>query len=181
MISELEQIKNILKKHNYTVNIHATPNGCMARFPGRIEEPQTAPFVLMYQIHPTESKLSITFQDQESGKLTETLSLPLYCMLPYITFHIAKHTINMKYVTNLIMFYDDDVEIEEYQFHELVGDFGMSPKELTNKHKLIELVTQAFQNQFNPVFQEEARKLKIYTGYQIIASLFQNEETVDDT
>jgi len=172
MNEKITIIQEILKRHNYLVEVHHTENGCKAIFPRRREVPQFEPFEFVYNLNFNKRYVQVT--NTRGGQAEGGIILlgPPYSHKVLIMFHLIKVCNKIKYDYSLIQFFINKEQVEESKFLQAITYSDMSLEDLQKEHALILLSVPAFQDNFKSGFMDMAAQQNIQEGYEAAMRIF---------
>jgi hypothetical protein len=174
MSENLTVIKRIMRKHDYVVDVHLTPEGCRAKFPRRAEHPRHDYFDIIYSLDSqAEYVESLTMVDGKcEGKVL--LAGPPYAHKALVMFHIMKICDRIRYNRQLMHFWINRESVQEEVFLQALTYQDLDIETLDLETRLIQLAVGAFQNGFPEECRVMAQSDGTLDGYNAIEKLFVN-------
>ena len=178
MRTHMPNIISLLEKHQYTIRAHINKKSVVIHFPEKYLQPHCENSVIKYRVLDNPSRVRITYQTLGKPRRGETIRLPRYACVLYICFHMTIIcTTIYDYATPLVQFFFKKHKKTDFlQFWaKYLNIINLSPED-TNKHAELSLLCGLAQKQnFSPSFSEQAEKLDILDGYEIIKKLMGHE------
>lgn len=172
MSEDLSTIIQLLRKHDYIVEVHRTDKGCRVVYPVRREFPQHERFEVIYTMDHKKDYVEITTESIQKTLGKILLMGPHYAHKALIMFHIIKTCNKINYNQSLIQFFINKEEVAEPTFLQSLTYTELSNTDLQKENALIALAVPAFQHGFDEAYEEMASKQDIDEGYKSITGLF---------
>lgn len=164
-MSNIENIKDLMRKHGYQVVLKVKSGIVTAKFPKRAIKPECQPFSNVYSVVKDGVKV-VTDDD-----LTEVIKVPKYAQRVIILTDIARICRIIRYNTNLISFNVDDKEVTYKEFKDSLLKPKLTKAQLAKEQTLEEFVRVGMANGFPDELGVAAKTNKIAEGYKVVRGI----------